>query len=107
MNTVECPNRIQLENWLKLNGISSIRFMEFNNLDSIIEGVIADLGASFVPKSAVKKYEEKGLLKSFAISEQFSATRVFFIRHKDSLKTNALTKFIELVESNTTYHSVE
>ena len=107
MNSVGCPNRIQLENWLRLNGISSIRFMEFNNLDSIIEGVIADLGASFVPKSAVEKYEEKGLLKSFTIPEEFSNIRTFFIRHKDSLKTNALAKFIELIESTTPYHSVK
>ena len=104
MNSIGCPNRVQLENWLRLSGISNIRFMEFNNLDSIIEGVIADLGASFVPKSAIEKYEEKGLLKSFIIPHQFSATRTFFIRHKDSLKTNALSKFIKMIELKTPYH---
>jgi LysR family transcriptional regulator, cell division regulator len=103
MNTIGCPNRVQLENWLKLNGISSIRFMEFNNLDSIIEGVMADLGASFVPKSAIEEYEEKGLLKSFAIPTQYSSTRTFFIRNKDSLKTSALSKFIEMIELKTPY----
>lgn len=105
MNTVGCPNRVQLENWLKLNGICTVRFMEFNNLDSIIEGVIADLGASFVPKSAIERYEERGLLKSFPIPSQFSSTKTFFIRHKDSLKTSALSKFIEMIELKTPYRT--
>lgn len=106
MNSVGCPNRLQLENWLKLKGITKIRFMEFNNLNSIIEGVIADLGASFVPKSAIKKYEERGLLRSFPIPPKFSATKTFFIRHKDSLKTSALSKFIEMIELKTPYNAV-
>ncbi len=106
MNSVGCPNRSQLETWLKLKGITNIRFMEFNNLDSIIEGVIADLGASFVPKSAIKKYEERGLLKSFPIPPKFSVTKTFFIRHKDSLKTSALSKFIEMIELKTPYSAV-
>lgn len=106
MNSVGCPNRLQLENWLKLKGINKIRFMEFNNLNSIIEGVIAGLGASFVPKSAIKKYEERGLLRSFPIPPRFSATKTFFIRHKDSLKTSALSKFIEMIELETPYNVV-
>lgn len=106
MNSIGCPNRLQLETWLKLKGINKIRFMEFNNLNSIIEGVIADLGASFVPKSAIKKYEERGLLRSFPIPPKFSVTKTFFIRHKDSLKTSALSKFIEMVELETPYNSV-
>ncbi|NNU74393.1 LysR family transcriptional regulator [Clostridium estertheticum] len=106
MNSVGCPNRLQLENWLKLKGITKIRFMEFNNLNSIIEGVIADLGASFVPKSAIKEYEERGLLRSFPIPSKFSTTKTFFIRHKDSLKTSALSKFIEMIELKTPYNAV-
>ena len=105
MNTIGCPNRTQLENWLKFNGICNVRYMEFNNLDSIVEGVIADLGASCVPQSAIKEYEERGLLKSFSIPAQYSTTRTFFIRRKDSLKTSALSKFIEMIELNTPYHS--
>ena len=106
MNSVGCPNRLQLENWLRLKGVTKLRFMEFNNLNSIIEGVIADLGASFVPKSAIKEYEEKGLLRSFPIPSKYSTTKTFFIRHKDSLKTSALSKFIEMIELKTPYNSV-
>jgi len=103
MNSIGCPNRIQLENWLKSNGVLNIRYMEFNNLDSIIQGVIADLGASCVPQSAIEEYEEKGLLKSFKLPIEFSSTKTFFIRHKDSLKTSALAKFIEMIQLTTPY----
>jgi len=106
MNCIGCPNRSQLEGWLKLKGIRNIRFMEFNNLDSIIEGVIADLGASFVPLSAIEKYEERGLLKSFPVPEKFSSTKTFFIRHKDTLMTSALEKFIEMIELKTPYKTL-
>ncbi|AGK98628.1 LysR family transcriptional regulator [Clostridium pasteurianum] len=98
-----CSTRAQLENWLRLNGVTNIRFMEFNNLHSIIEGVLAGLGVSFVPKSAVKKYIEEGSIKYFTIPSQYSTTKTFFIRHKDSLKTSALTKFIDLIELKTPY----
>jgi DNA-binding transcriptional LysR family regulator len=106
MNTIGCPNRIQLENWLNSKGICNIRYMEFNNLNSIIEGVMADLGASFIPKSIIKEYEEKGLLKSFPIPEQYSTTRTFFIRRKDSLMTSSLSKFIEMIELKTPYQKL-
>ena len=103
MNTKGCPNRIQLEDWLKSKGIYNIRYMEFNDLNSIIEGVMADLGASFVPESSIKEYKKKGLIKSFVIPNKYNVTRAFFIRRKDSLKTNSLSKFMELIELNTPY----
>ncbi|GFP75535.1 LysR family transcriptional regulator [Clostridium fungisolvens] len=106
MSSTGCPNRTQLENWLKSKEVYNIRYMEFNNLNSIIEGVIADLGASFVPKSTIKEYEEKGLLKSFSVPEQYNTTRTFFVRRKDSLMTTSLSKFIEMIEKNTAYKRI-
>jgi DNA-binding transcriptional LysR family regulator len=106
MSSVGCPNRTQLENWFKVNAIDDFRFLEFNNLDAIISGVIAGLGASFVPQSAIQKYEKDGLLRSFSIPKQYSATNNFLIRHKDVLMTSALSKFIEMVESSTSYHPI-
>jgi DNA-binding transcriptional LysR family regulator len=103
MSSTGCPNRTQLESWLKSKGIYNIRYMEFNNLSSIIEGVIADLGASFVPKSTIEEYERKGLLKSFSVPEKYNTTRTFFVRRKDSLMTSSLSKFIEMIEQNTAY----
>ncbi|WP_026889487.1 LysR family transcriptional regulator [Clostridium beijerinckii] len=106
MSTTGCPNRIQLENWLKSKGVYNIRYMEFNNSNSIIEGVIADLGASFIPKSTIKDYEENGLLKSFSVPDKYNTTKTFFIRRKDSLMTTSLSKFIEMIELNTPYKRI-
>lgn len=103
MNTVGCANRAQLENWIRSKGICNIRLMEFNHLNSIIDGVIAGLGVSFVPQSAIREYEKNGLLKSFSVPRPYSFTRTFLIRHKDSMMTNALIKFIEMIQAKTCY----
>lgn len=101
MNSPSCPNRIQLEKWLEANSISKPRFMEFNNMDAIIGGVVAGLGVSFLPQSAIEKHEQAGRLKSFSVPQQYSLVKTFLIRHKDALLTNALAKFIEMVEAST------
>jgi LysR family transcriptional regulator, cell division regulator len=98
MNTAGCPDRIRLEEWLNSEGISNIRYLEFNNTDSIIDGVKADLGASFVPLFTVKTLIEKGQLKSFTVPAQYCTAKIFFIRHKDSMMTSALSKFIDKVK---------
>jgi DNA-binding transcriptional LysR family regulator len=106
MNTRGCANRLQLENWIRSKGHCDVRFMEFNNLNSIIDGVIADLGASFVPQSAIAEYEKSGLLRSFAVPPPYGLMKTFLIRHKDSLMTSALRQFIEMIQDNTAYHPV-
>lgn len=106
MSPIGCPNRTLLESWLKANAINNLRFMEFNNLDAIIEGVIAGLGASFVPKSTIENQEKLGLLRSFSLPQQYSSTKTFLIRHKDVLLTSALAKFIKIVEGNSSYHPI-
>ncbi len=107
INSVGCSYRTQLDGWLSSEGFISVRYMEFNHFDAIIGGVISGLGVSLVPKSSILQQEQEGLLKSFAIPKQYSSTKTFFIRHKDSLVTSALTKFIDLVETSTPYRTVE
>lgn len=98
MNTVGCPNRELLMRYLKANGIYDVRFIEFNNLESIVNGVVAGLGVSFVPESAIKQYEQAKLLRSFSIPKQYSVVHTFFIRYKDSVVTRALTEFVEMLK---------
>lgn len=105
MSSLTCPNRIQLGKWLQANSITKSRFMEFNSLEAIIGGVIAGLGVSFVPKSAIERYEQEGRLTSFSVPEQYSLVKTFLVRHKDALFTSTLAKFIEMVEENTAYHT--
>lgn len=106
MKSAGCPYRMDLEIWLKSEGIGNIRYMEFNNLESIVEGVIADLGASCVPESSIKEYEKNGLLRSFPIPEKYNTSRTYFIRRKDSLITSALAEFIEIVKLNTPFRMI-
>lgn len=105
LNSEGCPYRSQLENWFKSDGIGNIRYMEFNNLNSIVEGVIADLGASCLPESSIKEYEKNGLIRSFPIPENYNTTRTYFIRRKDSTITSALAEFMESVKLNTPFRS--
>lgn len=106
MNTKGCANRAQLENWVQSKGIFNMSVMEFNNINSIIEGVIAGLGVAFVPRSAIVNLEQKGLLKSIPVPQPYSTTKTFLIRHKDCLMTNALTRFIELITTETDYYPI-
>lgn len=106
VNTPGCPNRLQLENWLKSKGMTNLRFMEFNNLDSIIEGVTSDLGASFVPYSSIDDLQNKGIINCFKIPKQFGISRTFFARHRDTLMTPALLKFIDIIISKTAFQRV-
>lgn len=103
MNTAGCPNRHQLESWLQFKGFGKVRYMEFNHTDFIIQGVLSDLGASFIPRSAVRLYEDKGLLRTFPVPSRFSSTKTYFIRHKDSIKTSALAQFIETIQDAAPY----
>ncbi len=98
MNPPNCPCRIQLEKWLKDNGVNNARFMEFNNIDAIISGVIVGLGVAFVPQSTIRKHEMAGTLKSFAIPLEYSLSQTFLIRHKEVLMTNAFREFIAMVK---------
>lgn len=101
MNPPNCPCRIQFEKWLRDNGVNKPRFMEFNNIDAIISGVIAGLGVSFVPRSTIRKHEMTGMIKSFAVPLEYSLSQTFLIRHKDVVMTNALKEFITMVKRNT------
>jgi len=97
MNPPNCPCRIQLEKWLRDNGVNNARFMEFNNIDAIINGVIAGLGVAFVPESTIRKQEMAGTLKSFAVPLEYSLSQTFLIRHKEVLMTNVFRNFIAMV----------
>ncbi|WP_201004745.1 LysR family transcriptional regulator [Paenibacillus glycanilyticus] len=97
MNTRGCPHREKLEEWLKSEGIHSVRYMEFDHTDAILRGVMAGLGSSFVPQSAVKDYVEDEKLRSFTLLPAYSTIQTRLVRHKDSLMTSALEKFIDLV----------
>lgn len=106
MNSSGCAYRKVLDKLLASMGTYNERIMEFNHVDTIIGGVIAGLGVSLVPETSMKQFESLGHLKSFEIPPEFSRIETYLIRHKDSLMTSSIRRFIEVVERDTSYHRV-
>lgn len=97
MNTAGCYKRVTLEKYLRFKGIPAVRYMEFNNMDAIVNGVAAGLGASFVPRQIVAQKEQMGLLRTFAVPPQFGTMRTCFVRAKGIPPSVALSRFIQIL----------
>lgn len=97
MNTAGCYKRITLEKYLRSRGIPGVRYMEFNNIESIVNGVTAGLGASFVPRQAVAQKEQMGLLRTFEVPLQFGTMRTCFVRAKNVPPSAALSRFVQML----------
>ncbi|MBA9084350.1 DNA-binding transcriptional LysR family regulator [Fontibacillus solani] len=97
MNSAGCQYRSQIEDWLHAEGIMTPRMMEFNTMDAIIGGVIANLGFSLIPKSNVQKLEEAGLVNTFPVPSPYCSVNTGFVRHKEALLTSTLVEFISLL----------
>ncbi|WP_242144309.1 MULTISPECIES: LysR family transcriptional regulator [unclassified Bacillus cereus group] len=94
-----CFYRKVLEEWLLSEGIVPKKVMELNSLDGIIGCVKAGLGVSMLPREVAEQFDgNKELVHTPLVSEnRFIPT--YFIYRKDSVKTAALCKFIELLYS--------
>lgn len=97
MNTAGCYKRITLEKYLRYKGIPSVRFIEFNNIDAIVNGVVAGLGASFIPRQVVAQKERIGVLRTFDVPPQFGTMRTCFVRAKGIPPSAALSKFVQML----------
>lgn len=97
MNTVGCYKRMALEEYLRFKGLPGVRYMEFNNIDAIVNGVMAGLGASFVMKQVVMKKEQMGLLRTFAVPPQFGTMRTCFVRAKGVSPSATLLRFVDML----------
>lgn len=106
MNSTGCLYRAQIEDWLHAEGIVNPRIMEFSTLDAIVGGVIAGLGVSLIPRSAIQKLEEAGLVNTFPIPSPYRVVNTGFIRHKHALMTSTLIAFMEMLrEFSTTFNA--
>ncbi len=107
MNSTGCLYRIQIDDWLQAERVIDPRIMEFNTLDAIIGGVIAGLGVSLIPKSAIQKLKKAGLVNTFPIPSPYNSVNTAFIRHKDALLTSTHIKFMDMLEKfSTMFRSV-
>ncbi len=94
-----CTYREKLRNWLKDEGITTPKIMEFGTLETILGGVVSGLGVSLVPKSAVSHLETDGLIQCHSIPEKYSKISTVFIHRADTYMTKAVEKFIETVRN--------
>lgn len=94
-----CSYREKLMNWLKDEGFTSPKIMEFGTLETILGGVISGLGVSLVPKSSVSHLEADGLIRCHSIPEKYSKISTVFIQRANVYLTKSMEKFIETITS--------
>ncbi|SMC25975.1 DNA-binding transcriptional regulator, LysR family [Clostridium acidisoli DSM 12555] len=88
-----CPYRKLLQKWLLHNSLEPTTIIEFDSLESIVNGISEGLGISLLPKSILHKNKN---LFMYDLKDKFNKLEIRFIVNKD-LQINALTKsFVNL-----------
>lgn len=80
-------------------GISENNFMTLDNIEAIKQAVIADLGITAIPRSAVSNELSFGLLKEIKIKDRSWKYPYRLIYHKNKHLTAANRRLIELIKS--------
>lgn len=93
-----CGYRARLEAWYRDQSAAPKKIMEFGTLETILQSVVAGLGVTFVPRSAVAGMEQSGQIRCHALPDQYSKIRTVFIRRADAYLTSTMEKFIETIE---------
>lgn len=96
---VGCTHRAKAESFLNGIGMTTYQIMEFGTLAVILDGVSAGLGVSMLPRSSVAKAEERGIIASHLLPEEYRSLEVWFVYRQDSIYSSALFKFIQLIET--------
>lgn len=87
-----------VENIIGEIGIEDGIFMTFDNIEAIKQGVIADIGITAIPRSAVCTELEFGLLKEIKIRGKSWKYPYCLIYHKNKHLTLANRKLIEFIK---------
>ncbi len=93
-----CGYRARLEKWYADENVNPQKVMEFGTLETILSSVVVGLGVTFVPKAAVSRLVEKGLVQCHKLPEEYSKINTIFIRRADTYVTSTIEKFIETIE---------
>lgn len=96
---VGCTHRAKAESFLRGTGLTTYQIMEFGTLAVILDGVSSGLGVSMLPRSSIAKAEEKGIIASHRLPEEYRDLHVWFVHRHDSIYSSALTRLIQLVEA--------
>ncbi|MFJ7827662.1 LysR family transcriptional regulator [Psychrobacillus sp. NPDC096623] len=95
-----CGYRARLEAWYKDENITPKKVMEFGTLETILSSVVAGLGITFIPKSAVSHLEARGLIQCHVLPTKYSEIKTVFIRRSNTYLTTTVERFIETIESS-------
>lgn len=90
-----CSYRARLESWLADCGITNAKVMEFGTQETILGGVMAGLGISIIPMSAVRYLKAADAIHCYPLPEKYSDISTVFIRKADSYLSSAMEKFMD------------
>jgi len=96
-----CSYRAKLEQWLRQEGLTPVKIMEFGSLDAILGCVVAGVGITLLPRSVVTDLERNGSIRCYPIPDHYGQVTTFFIRRRDLFITSAMEKFLEMTIANT------
>lgn len=92
-----CSYRAQFERKLQQEGIYPKHLIEFVSIETIKQCVMAGLGVSLLPKMAVEKELNSGMLTQLNIPFALNPIYTEIAWHKDKLIPSYLKDFIEIV----------
>lgn len=93
-----CGYRARLEAWYKDENIVPKKVMEFGTLETILSSVVAGLGITFIPRSAVSHLEARGLIHCHLLPTKYSEIKTVFIRRSNTYLTTTVERFIETID---------
>ncbi len=91
-----CSCRNRLEQWLREQGLTPVRTMEFGTLDAILGCVGAGMGVTMLPRSFVERGPFASLVQIHRVAEPFSRVPTLFVRRRDMTASPALNALLEL-----------
>ncbi|MEZ4484549.1 MAG: LysR family transcriptional regulator [Syntrophotaleaceae bacterium] len=93
-----CSCRNRLEQWLREEGLTPIKLMEFGTLDAILGCVGAGMGITMLPRSFVERGPFVSLVQVHTVGGPFARVPTMFIHRQDLAPSPALSALLELFQ---------
>lgn len=93
-----CPYRKIMQKWLISNSCNPTTIIEFDTLESMINGITNDLGISLLPKSVLPK-NNNFFLYNLGDADNLKKLEIKFIINKDMNINNSIKSFINIGNS--------
>ncbi len=97
MPNTDCDYPLRFRKILAEEKIKPASITEFNSIEAIKNCIMAGLGITLIPRTAIEQEVESGKLKIIPWSEEILETAIFMIWHKDKWMTPTLNAFLQTV----------